>query len=151
MQLSGTFSYSGAKSGSHRIDFLTMPAGTPPVLVHALTLDAPGEWSIEAPKDFGELYIVAFIDQAGDGPSPDDPAGRLAAPLEIASTPLTGLSIELTDDADLGDLAPNAAAPPDGSGPPPTPGKGPEGDTPPEGAEAPAAEPGDAPPAVPGE
>ena len=41
-------------------------------------LGAPGVWSIDAPVGFGELVIEGFQDAYGDGPTPDDPYGRVA-------------------------------------------------------------------------
>lgn len=116
--LSGTFEYTGTKTGQLRIDFLTMDAGSPPMLAHALSLEDKGEWKVDAPKDFGDVYVVAFVDQKGDGPSADDPAGRLKDAVKIGSTDVTGLKLVLTDNADLGDLAPGTAGPPPGAGDP---------------------------------
>ncbi|MCK6506873.1 hypothetical protein L6R53_26465, partial [Myxococcota bacterium] len=132
--LKGNFTYAGTKTGDYRIDFLTMEAGRPPVLAHALTLDAPGPWTVEAPKSFGAVYVVAFVDQDKDGPSPTDPAGRLADAVTIGDQPLEGLEIVISDTPDLGDLTPNQSA--GAGGPPPPEGKGPEG-APPTGAGSP--------------
>ncbi len=118
VEISGTFEYAGSATGSHRIDFLTMDTDGPPTLVHALSLDAAGPWSVEAPKNFGKVYIVAFIDKKGDGPSSDDPSGRIADQVEIGTKPVTGLTLTLKDDADLGNLTPGAAGPPEGAGTP---------------------------------
>ena len=135
--LSGTYSYAGDRTGTYRIDFLTMQAGSPPVLAQAMTLDAPGDWSVEVPKDFGDIYVVAFVDAVGDGPSPDDPAARLEDPVKVGGSDISGLSLVLKDNADLGELTPGGESartppPPEGA---PVPGAGlpPEGGPPPEG------------------
>lgn len=141
--LKGAFTYAGAKTGDYRIDFLTMEPGKPPLLAHALTLDAPGPWTVEAPKGFGAVYVVAFVDQEKDGPSPTDPAGRLAEAVTIGDQPLEGLEIVLSDTPDLGDLTPNLGPgtppPPGGEGAPPAGAEGgpPDGaaGVPPAGAE----------------
>lgn len=114
--LSGTFEYAGTKTGQLRVDFLTREENGPPMLAHALSLEDKGEWKVEAPENFGEVYLVAFIDQKGDGPSADDPAGRVADAVKIGTEDVAGIKLVLTDDADLGDLAPGAGAPPPGSG-----------------------------------
>jgi hypothetical protein len=106
--LSGTFTYSGEKTGAIRLDFLEVAEGAGgPKLAHVATLDAYGEWSLEAPKDFGTVRLMAFIDQNGDGPSQDDPALAWPDPIVIAGVSIPGIDLVLTDEAKLHDLAPN--------------------------------------------
>lgn len=118
--LSGTVSYGGSVTGALRIDFLVpgAEAGGLPKLVHSMTLAAVGPWSVEAPKATGTLAVVAYLDPAMDGPSPGDPAGRIAGTLSVGDAALTGLDIALSDSPDLGDLAPSSTKPSGGGAPP---------------------------------
>ncbi len=118
--LSGTLGYEGEKTGKIRLDILTSRGENPHLLAKTLELSALGEWSVELPKDFGEVNIVGFLDQTGDGPTADDPAAALPAPVAVATEPIEGLALMLVDDADLGALTPGGP-PPDADGaPPPT-------------------------------
>ncbi len=57
---------------------------------------APGPWSVELPEDFGPVLFEAFIDRAGDGPSPGDPMGAYAGnPLVVGRSDVSGVDIEL--------------------------------------------------------
>ena len=104
--ISGTFTYPGTRKGLMRIDLLQIPEGTPPRLVHTLELKTTGEWKVAAPKGFGDLYLMAFIDQNRDGPSPDDPAA--VAKVTIANDSIPNVSLALSDEPDLGPFAPGA-------------------------------------------
>lgn len=140
--LSGTVSYEGEPpTGAVRVDVLTQSGDAPPHLVSAETLDGLGPFTIRAPKDFGEVHLVAFIDRAGDGPSPDDAAATLK--VTIGAEDVAELSLALSDEPDLGGLTPgappteNGGAPPEGGeagGPPPEGGAA--GGPPPEGGAA---------------
>jgi hypothetical protein len=104
--VSGTFTYPGTRKGLMRIDLLQIPEGTPPRLVHTLELKTTGEWKVAAPKGFGDLYLMAFIDQNRDGPSPDDPAAVVK--VTIANDSIPNVSLALSDEPDLGPFAPGA-------------------------------------------
>jgi hypothetical protein len=151
VKISGTITYSGPATGRMQLDFLQVPDGGAPQLVNSQQLKGPGKWSSQVPKDFGPLHIVAFIDKDGDGPSLTDPAGRTADPLVISAEDIADVVIVLTDEPDLGNLAPGGTGalpgkmpspddpPPDGpppDGPPPD-GPPPDG-PPPDGPGAPA-------------
>lgn len=112
--LSGSIAYEGEKTGRIRIDVLTTRDNNPHLLAKTLELPAMGDWSIELPKDFGAVNVVGFLDQTGDGPTPDDPAMALPEALQIADEPIEGLALVLSDDPELGLLTPG--------GPPPEPG-----------------------------
>ncbi|MEY3213198.1 MAG: hypothetical protein RIT28_3679, partial [Pseudomonadota bacterium] len=148
---SGTVSYPGEKKGSIRLDFLTQEGNQPPNLVHAVSLPKLGEFSVELPKDYGQLHVVAFIDVDGDGPNASDPAAL--ATLTVGVEPITGVALALSDTPDLGALTPgaNGAAPgegaPTGEGAPA--GEGGAAAPPAEGAAAPPTEGGAAAPAAP--
>ncbi len=109
--ISGSVSYAGAAQGTIRLEFLQLGEGRPPELVHTQTLDAMGAFSLQAPKGFGEVYAVSFIDIDGDGPSPTDPAGM--APITIVDADLAGIVLALSDTPDLGPLTPES--PPEGA------------------------------------
>lgn len=157
VKISGTAVYAGSAKGKLRIDFLRNPEGAPfPELIHSIELEKPGEWSVEAPQDIGELSVVAFLDADDNGPSPGEPMALYKSPLKIEKTEVKGVVLELSDNPDMGAFKPKGA-PPDGSavinGPPPdgsAPGAVPPGGAPPGGAPpagAPGAPPAGAPPA----
>jgi hypothetical protein len=129
--LSGTIAYEGAKKGRIRLDVLKVEENGPPMLSKTLELPAFGEWAIEMPKDFGSVSVVGFLDQTGDGPTADDPAVALPAPIPIGTTPVEGLALTLSDTPDLGALTPGAPPPdPAAANPPPQTGAAPiEGGT----------------------
>ena len=138
--LSGTIEYGGEATGAVRLDFLVVDAGgTAPKLMHAESLNEVGAWTLEVPKDFGELIIVGFIDADSDGPSPTAPAATVT--IEVATENVSDITLALVDDPDLGSLTPGAhnGAPPDGAGGAPpegaegAPPEGAEGEPPPEG------------------
>ena len=146
VKISGKVSYEGAKTGAIRIDFLRTTGSQFPELVHSVTLDALGPFETEAPKDFGSLQVMAFIDTADDGPSAGEPAGLWGTPLDIKDQPITGVDIVLSDRPELKDLAPPGVekggmptppAPPGGA-PPPAEPLNPAGEVPPGGQPPPA-------------
>jgi hypothetical protein len=49
-----------------------------------MTLEKPGPWEVEAPKDGGSLWIVSFIDANGNGPDTTEPAGRVPEAVKLA-------------------------------------------------------------------
>ncbi len=118
--LSGTIIYEGEKTGRIRLDVLTSRGNNPHLLAKTLELPSLGEWSIELPEDFGSVNVVGFLDQTGDGPTPDDPAMAMPAPIIVGTEDITGLVLELSDDPNLGALTPTA--------PPPEPGATPSAD-----------------------
>lgn len=139
--LSGTVSYEGEKSGRIRMDLLTQEGIAAPMLVSAEEAPELGPFQVKVPKDFGQLHILGFIDQASDGPSPDDPAGKVT--IEVGEVDIEGLELVLSEDPDLGVLRPGP--PPDGQegGPP---GGEPQEGVPEAATDAPADEAGDTPP-----
>lgn len=102
--VSGTFNYAGTQTGMNRLDFQSVTDGSPPRLAHTLELRTPGEWTINAPKDFGTLRIVAFIDLGGDGPSKGDPGA--VTEVDIGAEDLPDVALDLTDDFDIAVLSP---------------------------------------------
>jgi hypothetical protein len=107
--LTGTVVYEGDKTGTIRMDLLTQEGISAPELVSAESVPELGPFSFEVPKNFGDLHILGFIDQQSDGPSEDDPAGKLS--VEIGEVDIGELELVLSEDPDLGNLRP---------GPPPT-------------------------------
>lgn len=120
--ITGTISYPGTQQGTLRMDFVTQEGNQPPNLVHAATVKAMGEFQVMAPKDFGQVHIVAFIDIKGDGPTADDPAA--VATVDIKTEALPGVILALSDTPDLGALTPGAEPP----APTPPPEGQPQGD-----------------------
>lgn len=104
VKLTGSFNYAGTQTGMNRLDFLSVADGAPPRLANTLELKEPGTWTISAPKDFGTLRIVAFIDLGGDGPSEGDPGAVVE--VEIGTEDLPNVSLDLTDEFDIAVLRP---------------------------------------------
>ncbi len=135
--LSGTISYPGEKSGRVRVDFLKVEGARPPQLASTLELPQLGDWSLELPKEYGDVRIVGFIDQTGDGPSEDDPAAAWPELVTVGLEAVPALNIVLSDEPDLGALTPGGPPPdvPHGEGapvgePPPSSVDGPPGGEP---------------------
>lgn len=100
-----------------------------------------GPYTIEVPAGFGPLFIDAFIDAKGDGPTLGDPVGSPAAPVEVGQVELNGIDITLAA------KVPEPPPPPKPTDPPP--GGGPDGAAP-AGAPGPAGAPAGTPkPAAP--
>ncbi|MEC8423316.1 MAG: hypothetical protein VX000_06035 [Myxococcota bacterium] len=124
VKVTGSFNYTGTQSGMNRVDFQSVVENSPPRLAHTLELKKTGPWTINAPKDFGALRIVAFIDLGGDGPSKGDPGAVVE--VEVGAEDLTNVSLDLSDDFDVTVLSPGSGpgagspdmaaggAPPDG-------------------------------------
>lgn len=114
--LRGSFQYEGEKTGRNRIDFVTIQEGAPPNLVYAMTLEERGAWQVEVPKNFGKLHVLAFIDQAEDGPSPGDPSTPMGEPIVVGGQDIEGIDLVLRDTTPTPSPAPASGGPP----PPPT-------------------------------
>lgn len=106
IKISGTVSYAGTRKGDLRVDFLRSNLGSFPELVHSVTLPQPGAFEVEAPKGFGEVSVVAFLDADGNGPSDGEPAARVDGTLKIEDKDIGGITLTLSDNPDLGDLKP---------------------------------------------
>jgi hypothetical protein len=143
--VAGTIRYEGSKSGKIRIDVLGQKDKQMFELLKPLGLEDWGDWSFDAPKGFGEVKIVGFLDQTGDGPSDDDAAMIYDQTVDIGDVDITGLELVLVDGADLASLTPGAQG---GEAPPPPPDNEGEGDA---GAPDVEAPPADAPPEGEGE
>jgi hypothetical protein len=130
VKISGAITYAGTSKGTIYYDVLSKGQDNMPALVYSGKLDAPGPFEFEAKKDFGEVYVVAFLDVNGSGssPEPTEPAGRVAGTVDIGSEPVSDLTIALSDTPDLGDLTPSSK--PTGGGP-----GGAQGGPPPGGAQ----------------
>jgi len=129
--LSGTVVYEGERDGTLRVDFLpAKPDQGLPGAVHSITMEQPGDWSVEAPKGFGELLICAFIDANDDGPSRGEPKVLLDAPIAVDQESIEGIELVVLDDWDRQkgpggakkmppEMRGDGKAPPEGMGPPP--------------------------------
>ena len=149
VKLSGSVSDPGTATGTYRIDFLRAAEGAGfPELLHAMSMDKPGTWEVEAPKSAGKVHIVSYLDAGEDGPSSGEPAVLYANPVEIAEVPIADIALVLSDSPDLGDFAPRGGggAPPGGeAGGAPPPGAPPPGEAPapaPDGSAGAAPSPG---------
>jgi len=140
--MTGTLSYAGEKTGRLQLDFLARDPDQPPRLVHTVQMKGPGPWTTRVPKDYGPIYVVAFIDIDGDGPSATDPAAATMEPVVVGGEDLTGVDLTLSDTPDLGELTPGGGGkPPQPEGPPA------DGAPAPDAAPAPEGAPGGTPPA----
>ena len=91
--VSGKFNTSNDTTGTFRVDVQKVAQGSAPKLVHTLELQSGGDFSFELPKDFGNIVITGFVDQTGDGPTPDDAQGRTN--LEIKSESILNVSLDV--------------------------------------------------------
>lgn len=89
--ISGTFTYEGDAKGTYRLDVSAPQAGGPPTMLAQTTLPALGAWSVEVPKNAGEIMIVGFIEE-GHGPGGGSPTATVYG-LTVAETPLTDVVI----------------------------------------------------------
>ena len=126
--LSGEAVYPGEQSGTWRLVVLDLPNEGAPGLLLSQSIPKSGEFSFTAPKGYGEIHLVAFVDLDGDGPTGTDPAGTVA--VEVSGDDIDGLSITIADEPDLGELTPNMPGPHSGAGDPPPEGEPQEGKQP---------------------
>ena len=120
VEISGRLKYDGSKSGQLLIEAMSREGDLPAQSVYHFICGSMGSGSfdLEAPESLGEVYLVAFIDQDGDGPTDSDPAGYTTNPVDIGDDEISGVEIVIQDDADLGAFTPSAiAAPAEGAGP----------------------------------
>lgn len=96
LELKGTFQYAGTASGPIRIDVQKFREGAAPSLVHTDELKSLGDFSLSIPKNFGKIVITGFIDKDGNGPTSDDPQGRLS--LEVKEEALSDLVLLVKED-----------------------------------------------------
>lgn len=94
--LSGAVKYDGTSSGTVRLDVQKIREGSAPMLVHTMELQATSEFTFDAPKGYGKIIITGFIDEAGDGPSQNDPQGRTT--IEILEEDIPSIDIEVKSD-----------------------------------------------------
>lgn len=94
--ISGAVKYDGTPSGTVRLDVQKIREGSAPMLVHTMELQATTDFSFDAPKGYGKIIVTGFIDEAGDGPSQNDPQGRTT--IEILEEDILALEIEVKSD-----------------------------------------------------
>lgn len=133
IRVSGTIQYEGAGSGRVQVDFLQLGENNQRTLVHSAQTNGLGAWSELAPKGFGDVYVMAFMDKDGDGPSPTDPTA-VVGPLTLGDENIAGVVLMLSDSGDLGPLSLSGGGPGPGAAPPegadiPPPEGNPEGGT----------------------
>lgn len=108
--ISGSFNVNGDITGRYRVDVQKITQGAAPKLVHTIELQSGGDFSFEIPKGYGEIVITGFIDQSGDGPTPDDAQGRTN--IDVQAESISDISLDVA----LGNAPP----------PPPQPNADPE-------------------------
>ncbi len=118
VKLSGSLSYEGEVDGELRVEILQAGGeGAGPQLLHAITLDALGPWSVIAPAGLGEVTVVAYLDRDHNGPSPDEPAGLLESAVDVADIDIAGLDMTLADSGPEGMEGLEDKVPPAGAAP----------------------------------
>lgn len=96
--VSGKIEYDGATRSTVDIDCFVTDTSTKAgrKLVNKVKVPEPGPFSMKVPKDYGELYISAFIDLKGNGPDSKDPQGTYEGnPLEIKDKDIENVEIVL--------------------------------------------------------
>lgn len=144
--IKGEVTYGGSVTGPILVEVLR--DGEPYASVaYSFFLDRAGPFELETPKDIGQVFLAAYVDAKGDGPTAEDPAAVLTAAISVASTPVEGVSLKIVDGFDVGRFATwkdaKLPSPADGASVQPPPGGVPsvpvEGGVP-EGAAPPAGE-----------
>lgn len=97
--LSGTVSYEGALDGVLRVDFLKNYPDQPlPELLHTVSLEEPGPFSVEAPMNLGQISVVAFVDTNENGPSEGEPIAHIEA-IDVGERDFPGITLQLSDES----------------------------------------------------
>ncbi len=95
--LAGTLTFDGEVDGDLRVEILQSGGeGMGPQLLHAITLDEMGPWSITAPEGLGEVSIVGYLDRDQNGPSPEEPNALIESGVVIGKADITGIELVLT-------------------------------------------------------
>ncbi|MEC7987313.1 MAG: hypothetical protein VX278_19235 [Myxococcota bacterium] len=108
LTVQGSFKYTGTATGSKRVDVQKHRDGAAPSLVHTLEIQDDNSFSFQVPPDYGKILITGFVDKDGNGPTSDDPQGRLS--LEVGAEAISDVVLEVSDDY-------TPAAPPGGGQP----------------------------------
>ncbi|MDP7111487.1 MAG: hypothetical protein QGH45_05970 [Myxococcota bacterium] len=141
--VSGTVTGEGELAGTLYVDFVVLGSEDPPTFrtVHSIQLEEFGAFSVQVPRGFGAVTPQAFVDLNDNGLSVGEPSGQ-AEPLEIGTTDVTGLTIEvkippppdtqvLPEDPLAGGSPPEGIVPPGETAPPPVGPAPAEGEPPP--------------------
>ncbi len=120
VMLGGDILYAGESTGLVLVDVITTNSlGGADQSAYSVVCGGVGAFEAEVPKDLGEVRLVVFLDSDGNGPSEGDPGG-LSDELDVDDAAITGVTIHVTDDPDLGAYSPEnqivapPAQPPDG-------------------------------------
>ena len=99
--VSGTATYTGEETGPVHLLVMSVPTskgnGKKPDLLYSTQVDGPGDWSVELPKDLGEIDIMFVMDIDGDGPTLGDPRGVMPK-VNVASAAIPDLAVELSNE-----------------------------------------------------
>jgi hypothetical protein len=116
VKLSGTVAYAGSQKGQLRVEILQdRGEGNDPLLVSALDLDKPGPWSIRAPKNYGKILVIAYVDSDMNGPRPGEAMGDYPGAVTVGAVDIAGLDVTVLDSVPA-PTSPPGATPPAASG-----------------------------------
>ena len=103
-----TVTLSGSLSGfkGQGVVILEIVAPTDKRSVYSYSCKPSASFSVSLPADLGEVGFVALLDADSDGPSVSDAGGRHPGMLQVGTEDIGGISIVLSDPAQLGDLTP---------------------------------------------
>ncbi|MCB9764582.1 MAG: hypothetical protein H6741_33930 [Alphaproteobacteria bacterium] len=65
-----------------------------PIRLHVVQMTAPGPFSFDAPKDLGEVNMIAYVGDAEKGPQQDSAQGY-ADPINVTTEAIDGVTITL--------------------------------------------------------
>ncbi len=101
----------GTGTGPLLVDVIDTGSGK---IVWGVECSGAGAFTVTMPADLGDVWLAAYIDLTGDGPTPDDPQGRSNGEFDAKSPP-TDLSLTLAVGSPLTGIV-------SGGGPGPGPG-----------------------------
>ncbi|MCB9742391.1 MAG: hypothetical protein H6741_06255 [Alphaproteobacteria bacterium] len=98
VKISGNIIFPDYNGGTIVIEVLRNEEGiNQPIRLHVLTLNAPGPYSFDAPKDVGEVNLIAYIGDAEQGPNPEVPLGNID-PINVTTEAISGVDITIVAD-----------------------------------------------------
>lgn len=95
VKVSGTIAHSGYTSGTIVIEVLRNEKDiAEPIRLNVITLDKPGPFEFEAPKDLGAVTILSYVGTPEQGPGPEG-AVDYTEVINVAGDPISGIALDL--------------------------------------------------------